>query len=136
MAKGHVLNKFGQHKKARIPAGTKLPLELMFCQKGETTNQLKWRCVWQFRNCGLRVLALYGVLRYYLESVFPSSCKFWLRQCVLSSRRAELKSFCNSIGWHSSRSCNQILQERGKTVYEVWQLDLILYFFACVKDRQ
>jgi len=30
---------------------------------------------------------------------------------------AEFKSFCNLIGWHSSRSCNQMLQELGKTLY-------------------
>ena len=23
-----------------------------FYQRGETTNQLKWLCVWQFSNCG------------------------------------------------------------------------------------
>ena len=37
---------------ARITASTKLPLRLLFCLRGETTNQLKWHCVWQFGNCG------------------------------------------------------------------------------------
>jgi len=119
-------------QKARIPAGTKLPLELLCCQRGETSNQLKWLCVWQFNNCGpLCVVALYRVLRYLLIKHFSKLLQVLVAtvSTMLSSRRAEFKSFCNSIGWHSSHSFNQILQGNGKAVYQVWELDMILYFF-------
>jgi len=51
---------------------------------------------------------------------------------------AGFKSFCNLIGWHSSHSCNRILQELGKTLHcsspqmvqarmGVWKWDVIRY---------
>jgi len=39
---------------------------------------------------------------------------------VWANQRAEFKPFCNLIGWHGSRSCNQMLQELGETLYFSW----------------
>ena len=42
-------NRFRGHKKARIPASTKIATPVCFCLRGEIANQLK---VAQFGNCG------------------------------------------------------------------------------------
>ena len=48
------------------------------------------------------------VVYKFLQHLVATALTMWTNQ------RAEFKSFCNLIEWHSSCSCNRMLQELGK----------------------